>query len=95
MRTYRTFADGSGRTWNASVRERAGVDYKGRFHFFVWPVDGDVSEGVALEDVRWNTERTARRTLETMSGVELRRRLRQAVGRDPAQTARSQESDHR
>jgi hypothetical protein len=36
---------------------------------------------VALVDVRWNSERTAERTLATMSVVELRRRLRSAQGR--------------
>ena len=36
---------------------------------------------VELTDVRWNNERTAQRTLDTMSVVELRRRLRSARGR--------------
>lgn len=83
----RTFQDDRGRTWSASVRERPGPDYKGRFHLFMTP-EGDDGEadgrgGVALLDIRWNTERTARRTLETMSEVELRRRLRQGLGRSP------------
>ena len=76
----RTFEDQSGRAWVATVRERTGTDYKGRFFFHVAPEDGE-DEGVSQLDVRWNTERTAARTLETMSTVELRRRLRQAVGR--------------
>ena len=75
----REFTDGDGARWVATVRERSGPDYKGRFYFYVEPGDG--GEGVALTDVRWNSERTARRTLETMSEVELRRRLRSAVGR--------------
>ncbi|MGD2068399.1 MAG: hypothetical protein PVI57_06915 [Gemmatimonadota bacterium] len=79
----RTFTDNEGRTWVASVRERPGHDYKGRYHFFMVPRGADESNGLALLDIRWNTERTARRTLETMSDVELRRRLRQALGRHP------------
>lgn len=77
----RDFEDADGRRWMASVRERPGPDYKGRYYFFMVPGDGDDSDGLALLDVRWNSERTARRTLETMSEVELRRRLRQGVGR--------------
>lgn len=79
----RTFDDGDGRSWVAWVRERTGPDYKGRYHLHLEPENGDEGEGVALLDIRWNTARTARRTLETMSDVELRRRLRQAVGRSP------------
>lgn len=77
----REFEDQGGRTWVASVRERPGPDYKGRYFFFLKPKDGDEGEGVELLDVRWNSLRTAERTLRTMSGVELRRRLRQALGR--------------
>ncbi len=75
----REFVDGSGAAWVASVRERPGPDYKGRYFFFLEPDGG--GDGLALLDVRWNSERTARRTLETMSDVELRRRLRSALGR--------------
>lgn len=75
----KVFEDQSGRSWQASVRERPGFDYKGRFHLVFTPVDG--GEEVDLSDVRWNSVRTAERTLSTMSGVELRRRLRSALGR--------------
>jgi hypothetical protein len=78
----RTFQDETGANWTASVRERAGDDYKGRF-LFVMALEGASSGGeVELEDVRWNSEKTARRTLLTMSETELRRRLRSATGRD-------------
>lgn len=77
----RSFEDESGQRWVATVRERSGPDYKGRYHLHFEPDGGDGSGGLALLDVRWNGQRTARRTLETMSGVELRRRLRQARGR--------------
>jgi hypothetical protein len=78
----RDFTDGSGTGWVATVRERPGPDYKGRYYFFLEPRGG--GEGVALVDVRWNSERTAQRTLQTMSEVELRRRLRSATGRGGA-----------
>ncbi|MFP3948992.1 MAG: hypothetical protein ACLFWG_09705, partial [Longimicrobiales bacterium] len=67
--------------WIATVRERPGSDYKGRFFFFLRPKDGSEHDGVSLVDVRWNSRKTAERALETMSGVELRRRLRSALGR--------------
>jgi hypothetical protein len=76
----KTFTDREGRSWEAFVREEPGTDYKGRFHMVLRPSDEPTVE-YALEDIRWNTERTAQRTLETMSEVELRRRLRSAVGR--------------
>jgi hypothetical protein len=75
----RDFTDEHGADWTATVAERADDDYKGRYHLVLTPAaDG---EPVELVDVRWNNERTARRTLETMSVVELRRRLRSARGR--------------
>lgn len=77
----RDFTDAQGRHWIASAREEEGTDYKGRFHMVLTPRDGDEEGTVMLEDVRWNSERTARRTLDTMSEVELRRRLRSALGR--------------
>lgn len=76
----REFTDRQGRAWVAAVQEREGHDYKGRYHLVLRPADGE-SDEVELTDIRWNTERTARRTLETMSLFELRRRLRSAVGR--------------
>ncbi len=73
--------DEGGRVWVATVRERGGPDYKGRFHFQLVPEDSDESQAVQLLDIRWNSEQTASRTLETMSEVELRRRLGQARAR--------------
>lgn len=80
----RTFIDQDGATWTAEVAEESGHDYKGRYYFRLAGASG---ETVALEDIRWNSERTARRTLETMSVVELRRRLRSARGRTLAPAA--------
>jgi hypothetical protein len=78
----RAFTDSAGTTWHASVQERQGADYKGRFEFVVWPDGGNPGEdGFPLEDIRWNSQETAERTLRTMSELELRRRLRSAVGR--------------
>ena len=78
----REFTDSDGQGWVASAVESDGPDYKGRYHLVLTPSEG--GEAVALTDVRWNSERTARRTVETMSVVELRRRLRSAVGRSRA-----------
>ncbi len=81
----REFRDHSGHSWKASVRRHAGPDFKGRYYFYVWPADGSEEDGIALPEIRWNSEQTAERTLTTMSEVELRRRLRSALGRKPAE----------
>jgi hypothetical protein len=77
----RDFTDAEGRAWRASVREEPGADYKGRLYLVLSPLDGGEDASFRLEDIRWNSERSARRSLETMSEVELRRRLRSALGR--------------
>jgi len=76
----RTFQDESGQTWIATVRERPGHDYKGRYSFVFTP-EGQEGKPIELPDVRWNSLTTAQRTLATTAGVELRRRLRSARGR--------------
>ena len=77
----RRFHDHEGNAWAASVAREEGGDYKGRFYFVV-DGEGDMEgRNVSLTDVRWNSSRTAERTLSTMSEVELRRRLRSALGR--------------
>jgi hypothetical protein len=84
----RSFQDESGRTWIASVRERPGHDYKGRYSF-VFALEGDDGgEPIELADVRWNSLKTAERTLATTSDVELRRRLRSARGRASSRAVR-------
>lgn len=80
----RQFRDEQGRVWEAAVGRRSGPDFKGRYFFVARPAPNggaSVREEVVLGDLRWNSEKTARRTLETMSEVELRRRLRSARGR--------------
>ncbi|MHB1192598.1 MAG: hypothetical protein ACYC6F_06075 [Longimicrobiales bacterium] len=79
----RNFEDSNGTTWTANAAETPGTDYKGRRHMVMRRADGAGPE-LELTDVRWNNESTARRTLDTMSVVELRRRLRSALGRAAA-----------
>ncbi len=78
----RLFSDSHGDAWVATVRSDEGLDFKGRHHLYFHPADAE-DHGVDLLDVRWNSQGTARRTLATMSEVELRRRLRAALGRAP------------
>jgi len=77
----REFTDANGRAWVASTRKEEGPDYKGRLFMVLAPKDGGGDGPLELREVRWNSERTAERTLDTMSVVELRRRLRAARGR--------------
>jgi len=80
----REFTDPEGRAWVARAERDEGPDYKGRWHLVIEPADDGTDEAVVLGEVRWNSERTAQRTLDTMSVVELRRRLRSAAGRSAA-----------
>ena len=52
----RQFLDDEGLVWIASVKERPGEDYKGRFGFVMAP-DGDRARRVELADVRWNSRK--------------------------------------
>ena len=83
----RSFEDQNGPTWVATVGERPGTDYKGRYFLVMKPEGSEKDSGVELADVRWNSKKTAERTLATMSDVELRRRLRSARGRTGATPA--------
>lgn len=77
----REFKDEAGKTWVAQLQERPGDDYKGRFLLVIAPEGESPRDGFPVDDVRWNSVKTAERTLETMSDKELRRRLRIALGR--------------
>jgi hypothetical protein len=77
----REFADAEGRSWTATVVAEETTDYKGRYHLVM---EAEDAERVELTDVRWNSERSANRTIDSMSVVELRRRLRSATGRGAA-----------
>lgn len=77
----RRFTDGQGGDWVASVAAEEGGDYKGRFYLILHRSVPEGGEPVPLTDVRWNSRKTAERTINTMSGVELRRRLGSALGR--------------
>lgn len=81
----REFTAVDGESWTGSVAEEEGTDYKGRFYLILVQKEG--GRRVEVRDVRWNSERSARRTLETMSVLELRRKLRTAVGRSSATVA--------
>ena len=77
----RRFTDEQGVDWVAAVAAEQGGDYKGRFYLVLRRAEAEDEEPVALTDVRWNSRKTARRTMNTMSNVELRRRLHSARGR--------------
>lgn len=77
----RRFTDEQGVDWVASVAAEQGGDYKGRYYLILRRPEAEGEEPVALVDVRWNSRKTAERTMNTMSSVELRRRLRSARGR--------------
>lgn len=73
--------DQNGNSWIATAKKESTMDYKGRYYMYLHEENGSDAEGHALLDIRWNGEEVARRTLQAMSDVELRRRLRSAKGR--------------
>ncbi len=77
----RRFKDDGGVEWVATVGAEGGGDYKGRFYLILRRAGSADGDALALADVRWNTRKTADRTLKTMSSSELRRRLHSARGR--------------
>ncbi|MBH16028.1 MAG: hypothetical protein CME30_01935 [Gemmatimonadetes bacterium] len=77
----RQFLDQDGNSWIATAKEEPSVDYKGRYYMYLHEEDQQGGQGYKLLDIRWNGKEVAKRTLQTMSDVELRRRLRTARGR--------------
>ena len=77
------FTDAQGGRWRAYARADAskGVDYKGRLFLVLERLGAPTEDALELPEVRWNSARTAERTIATMSLVELRRRLRSALRR--------------
>jgi len=78
----KTFADQAGRLWTATAREESTPRHHGRWHLIFQPADG-AGPAMSMPEVRWQSRRSAERTLQTMSETELRRRL--AVVRRRAQ----------
>ena len=72
-----------GREWVATAREEDTPRHHGRWFLVLHPA-GDPETELALPEVRWKTEQTARRTLESMGDFELKRRLRMAARRHEA-----------
>lgn len=71
----RSFEDESGRSWTAAADEESTPRHHGRWFLVFHPADSPEDE-LAMPEVRWQSRETAERTLNTMSEVELRRRLR-------------------
>ncbi len=86
MEVVREFQDLEGRPWRAGFRHREGLDHKGRYYLTFESGDGEAKGSAELLDVRWNSEHSARLRIETFSEVELRRRLRSALGRSQGAT---------
>lgn len=75
------FKDENGGTWVASAARENTERHHGVWYLIFHPA-GDASNPLAVDEVRWQTEATAARTLRTMSEFELRRRLKSAIARN-------------
>lgn len=74
------FTAKDGQAWVATAREESTPRHHGRWYLVLHPATEPTTE-LALPEIRWKNQNTARRTLETMSEFELRRRLRMASRR--------------
>ena len=86
----RNFLDDQGREWTATAREEVTPRHHGRWYLAFHPAT-DAASLIPLPEIRWQTARSAERTLGTMSEFELLRRLlaaRSRAGADvPARSA--------
>ena len=76
----KTFKAENGETWVAGAAREHTERHHGVW-YLVFHREGDASERLPMEEVRWQTRATAERTLLTMSDFELRRRLDSAIAR--------------
>jgi hypothetical protein len=76
----KTFTATDGREWVATAAEEEVSRHHGRWYMVLRPAD-DPETTLVLPEVRWQTARTADRSIRTMSRFELERRLRMASNR--------------
>lgn len=77
----KTFQDETGRAWVATAREEQTPRHHGRWYLVIHP-DGIPEPDLPMPEVRWQSLRSAVRTLATMSEFELRRRLHVLLERE-------------
>jgi hypothetical protein len=83
IQAMRSFIDESGQSWRVAAREEETPRHHGRWHLVFLPAGAEAGSELPLPEVQWQTAETARRTILTMSEVELRRRLKVARARTP------------
>lgn len=76
----KTFQDETGENWVAAAA-RENTDRHHGVWYMIFHPEGNAAHRLEVDEVRWQTEATALRTLRTMSDFELRRRLQSAVAR--------------
>lgn len=82
------FTDENGSGWVASAREEDTPRHHGRWYLVFHPAGGE-DRILAMPEVRWQSRRSAVRTLNTMSVFELRRRLHLRLERELAEAGAS------
>lgn len=76
----KTFKAENGEAWVASAAREDTERHHGVW-YLVFHREGQPTERLPVEEVRWQTRATAERTLRTMSDFELVRRLNAAIAR--------------
>jgi hypothetical protein len=75
----RSFFDVEGREWVAEAREEDTPRHHGRWYLVFR--SADANDVLPTPEVRWQTQSSADRILNTMSTLELRRRLKNVRAR--------------
>ncbi|HSL70127.1 MAG TPA: hypothetical protein VK864_07775 [Longimicrobiales bacterium] len=84
----RTFTDDYGKVWIADVHQQVTPRHHGRWFLVFRAHDG--SAEYSMEEVRWQTQASARRILATASDFELRRRLKNVRARNASNDGASE-----
>ena len=85
------FTDDRDGGWVATAREEETPRHHGRWYLVFHPA-GDESRKLVMPEVRWQSRRSAERTLNTMSVFELLRRLHLLLERELVEAGASPET---
>jgi hypothetical protein len=94
MGVMKVFKDEFGNSWVAKAVEEETPRHHGRWYLVFHP-EHDPAKTYDVPTIRWQTQATAARTLETISDFELRRRVNSAQLQQAAEPVGHQEAEHK
>jgi hypothetical protein len=94
MGVMKVFKDELGNSWVAKAIEEATPRHHGKWYLVFHP-EHDPAQLYDVPTIRWQTEATAARTLETISDFELRRRVKSAQLQNSAGPVTHDEAEYK